>query len=195
MLQLYFIVLIVLSVTSVAQQPTLRLSFSPESEKFGEATRQYQSIWDAEGGRIVEAMEQVSGLKFQETEVRVIVYEGVSNSGFGDSPMKLRASYPEGVKKATLVHELGHRLNTQLRSRPKELDEHRVLFLYLYDVWAKLYGKEFADEMVAVEKKRRGIYDYESAWAWALSLSEAERAAKLKEIVKMNASEKKRGGV
>ena len=105
--------------------------------------------------------------------------------------MKLRASYPEGVKKATLAHELGHRLNSQLTNRPKEMDEHRILFLYLYDVWTKLYGKRFADEMVEVEKKRKGLYDYETAWEWALSMSESERAAKLKEVIRMSASEKK----
>jgi hypothetical protein len=189
MLRLSFIALLALAVPSIAQQPALRLNFTPESEKFNEATKQYQSIWEAEGRRMAEAMEQVSGLKFQETDIQVIVYEGVSYSGFGDRPMRLRASYPEGVKKATLVHELGHRLNTQLRSRSKELDEHRVLFLYLYDVWTKLYGKSFADEMVEVEKKRKGLYDYGSAWVWALSLSEGERAAKFKEVVRMNAGE------
>jgi hypothetical protein len=136
-------------------------------------------------------MEQVSGLKFQETDIQVIVYEGVSNSGFKERPMRLRASYPEDVKKATLVHELGHRLNSQLTSRPKDIDEHRILFLTLYEMWTKLYGKNFADEMVEVEKKRKGLYDYESAWKWALSMNEGERAAKFKAIVRMNVSERK----
>jgi hypothetical protein len=112
MLRLSLIALLALAVPSIAQQPALRLNFTPESEKFNEATKQYQSIWEAEGRRMAEAMEQVSGLKFQETDIQVIVYEGVSYSGFGDRPMRLRASYPEGVKKATLVHELGHRLKT-----------------------------------------------------------------------------------
>jgi hypothetical protein len=191
MLHLFLIALITLAVPSIAQQPALRLNFTPESEKFNEATKQYQSIWDTEGKRIRETMEQVSGLKFQETDIQVIVYEGVSNSGFRDRPMKMRASYPEDVKKATLVHELGHRLNSQLTNRPKEIDEHRLLFLYLYEVWTKLYGERFADEMVEVEKKRKGLYDYESAWAWALSMNEGERAAKFKEVVSMNASERK----
>lgn len=188
---LFLIALIFLALPSIAQQPTLRLNFTPESERFSEATKQYQSIWDTEGKRMVETMEQVSGLKFQETDIQVIVYEGASNSGYGDRPMRLRASYPEDVKKATLVHELGHRLNSQLTTRPNGIDEHRVLFLYLYEVWAKLYGKRFADEMVEVEKKRKGLYDYETAWGWALSMSEGVRASKLKEVVRMNVSERK----
>ncbi|HKY05960.1 MAG TPA: hypothetical protein VJQ56_13780, partial [Blastocatellia bacterium] len=137
MLHLFLIALI--GLTSIGgQQPTLRLNFTPESERFSEAAKQYRSIWDAEGKRIVETMEQVSGLKFRETEVQVIVYEGASNSGFGDKPMKMRASYPEDVKKATLVHELGHRLISQLTTWPKELDAHRVLLLYLYHLIRKL---------------------------------------------------------
>jgi hypothetical protein len=170
-----------------AQEPGLGLSFSPESEKFAEATKEYQGIWDSEGRKMIEAMESVSGMKFAEREVAVIVFEGVSRSGSKGSPMKLRASYPAAVKKATLIHELGHRLNARLANRPEGVDEHKVLFLYLYDVWAKLYGRAFADEQVAVEKKRKGVYDYETAWDWALSLGQEGRASLLRQIVKENA--------
>ena len=173
-----------------AQDPLIKMTFTPESEKFVEATSRYQDIWKTEGRKMIEAMEIVSGLRFLEREISVIVFESASSSGFGDTPMKLRASYPEEVKKATLIHELGHRLISQLKNRPKDIDEHRILFLYLYDVWTKLYGRSFADRMVEVEKKRKGIYDYETAWNWTLSLSEEERAAKFKEIVKSNSSQK-----
>jgi hypothetical protein len=168
------------------QDPRVRMDFSPESEKFVEATKRYQEIWKAEGKKMIEAMEVISGLKFSETDIRVIVFEGASNSGYRDTPMKLRASYTDEIKKATLVHEVGHRLNSQLQNRPKDIDEHRILFLYLYDVWTNLYGRSFADRMVEVEKGRKGLYDYETAWKWALSLSQEERAAKLKEIVRNN---------
>jgi hypothetical protein len=173
-----------------AQDSSIILNFTPESEKFVEATRRYQDIWSAEGRKIIEALQTVSGLRFLETDIPVIVFEGASSSGFRDKPMKLRASYPEEVKKATLIHELGHRLNSQLKNRPIDIDEHRVLFLYLYDVWTKLYGRSFADRMVEIEKKRKGIYDYETAWNWALSLSEEERVIQFKEIVKNNSSQK-----
>jgi hypothetical protein len=119
----------------------------------------------------------------------VIVFEGASSSGFKEKPMKLRASYPDEVKKATLIHELGHRLNGQLRQRSPDIDEHRTLFLYLYDVWVKLYGQDFANRMVEIERKRKGIYDYDSAWTWALALSKEERAAKFKEIVRSNSKQ------
>jgi len=61
-----------------------------------------------------------------------------------------------------------------------------LLFLILYDVWIELYGERFANEQIEVEKKRRGLYDYESAWNWALSLSKEERAARFAEILKQN---------
>jgi len=179
---LTFVLAAYLPISSTA----VNISFSPESEKFTEATREYQKIWSEEGRRMIEAMESVSGLKFQETDIKAIVYEGVSYSGYKESPMKLRASYPTNVKKATLIHELGHRLNNPIIDKPEGIDEHRLLFLYLYDVWEKLYGKSFADEMVVVEKKRKGIYDYEMAWNWALSLSKEERASKLKEALSKN---------
>jgi hypothetical protein len=66
------------------------------------------------------------------------------------------------------------------------LDEHRVLFLFLYDVWGKLDGKGFADEQVEVEKRRRGVYDYKAAWEWALAQSKEERTKRFSEIVREN---------
>lgn len=177
-----FLAILILALTpSVASQNTVKVSFSPESEKYAQATREYQAIWSSEGKRIVAAMESVSGLKFTDKEVQAIVYEGVSQSGLGDDPMKLRASYPSDIKKATLIHELGHRLINGI-PKTKEIDEHRVLFLVLYDVWENLYGKDFADQAVEVEKGRKGLYDYESAWKWALSMSKEERATKFKAL-------------
>ena len=131
-------------------------------------------------------MERGSGLAFLENHVNVIVFEGVSQSGGGSRPMYLRASYPADVKKATLVHELGHRLIAQLTIRPADLDEHRVLDLFLYDVWESLWGKAFADQQVIVESGRTGLYDYAAAWRWALSLSKVERASRFADIMKAN---------
>ncbi|MCI0660821.1 MAG: hypothetical protein L0220_07080 [Acidobacteria bacterium] len=172
--------------TAIAKSTEVNLIFSPENEKYLTAVQEYQRIWSEEGEKMIAAMEQVSGLKFVEKEVQVIVFEGPSQSGGPSSPMKMRASYPRDVKQATLIHELGHRMNFQLRNRPNDMDEHRILFLYLYDVWEKLYGKQYADKQVEIESKRKGIYDYETAWKWALSLSKEERTTKLKEIVQSN---------
>ncbi len=43
-----------------------------------------------------------------------------------------------------------------------------------------LYGKEFADRNVTVESGRKGLYDYETAWKWAVAMSADERAATFK---------------
>ena len=100
--------------------------------------------------------------------------------------MYLRASYPADDKKSTLVHEHGHRLIAQLRNRPSDLDEHRVLYLFLYEVWESLWGKAFADAQVKIESGRTGLYDYESAWKWARSISKEERASRFAAIVRTN---------
>ena len=44
----------------------------------------------------------------------------------------------------------------------------------------------FADRQVIVESGLRGVYDYESAWRWAMSLSKADRAARFAAIVQAN---------
>ena len=187
----------------LAQQSEVTVTFSAESRKFDEATKQYQAIWDADGERIVATMERISGLEFMESEIQAVVFEGVSQSGSADSPMKLRASYPADVKKATLVHELGHRLSFPLRfylGTQNELDSHRILYLYLYDVWVSLFGQGFADQQVAVEKGRTvptafrwlAGYDYRSAWDWILKMSAAERSSRLKEVIRQNEGARRR---
>ena len=116
----------------------------------------------------------------------MIVFEGVSNAGSRGMPMYLRASYTADVKKATIVHELGHRLAAPLTSLPDGVDGHRVLNLFLYDVWDDLWGRAFADEQVVVEMGRRGVYDYETAWQWTLAYDREGRARRLAEIVASN---------
>jgi hypothetical protein len=162
------------------------MTFTPQDQTFADAAEAYRRVWNAEGSTIVDAMERGTGLTFLETHVNAVIFEGVSKSGVGDSPMYLRASYPADVKKATLVHEHGHRLIAQLRTRPADLDEHRVLDLFLYDVWESLWGRDLADQQVKFESGLRGLYDYETAWKWALSLSKAERASRFADIVKAN---------
>lgn len=171
-----------------AQSRRVTVSFSPESKKpaFETAVGEYASIWAAEGDRVIAAMEKISTLRFPEKNVKAQIYEGPSFSGRGSAPMRLRASYQAEEKKGTLVHELGHRMNAQLKVRPADLDEHRLLFLYLYDLYVDLYGKEFAERQVAFGKTLKGLYDYEGAWNWALAMSREERLGQFTAVVKMN---------
>jgi hypothetical protein len=105
-----------------------------------------------------------------------------SYTGAGDSlPMHLNVRYPFGM---TLVHELGHRLNGQIRDRPAEVDEHRLLYLWLYDAWVALYGRHFADAAVAAEKgwASQGFVFIASDWDWALAMTPEQRARRLGEL-------------
>jgi hypothetical protein len=173
---------------ALAQDKRVGVTFVPQNKnpQFDAATDEHRRIWAAEGSRIIAAMEQLSKLKFPERTVKAEIYEGTSFSGRGSGPMRLRASYPAPVKKGTLVHELGHRMNSQLTKRPQDLDEHRLLFLYLYDLWENLYGKDFADAEVAWEKALKGLYDYEAAWNWALAMSREERLSRFGEVLRVN---------
>jgi hypothetical protein len=138
-----------------AQDQRVSITFTPQNQQYAEAAEEYWRLWADQGTRIIQAMERVSGLKFAEKQLKALIYEGPSNSGSGSSPMNLRASYPADVKKATLVHELSHRMNAQLKKRPKDIDEHRILFLYLYDVWEILYGKDFAANRSKSKKEEK----------------------------------------
>ena len=172
--------------TPLFAEARVSMTFTPQDQTFAEAAEAYRRIWVSEGSAIVDTMERVTSLTFLERHVSAVIFEGTSHSGMGDGPMYLRASYPADVKKATLVHEHGHRLIVQLGTRPADLDEHRVLDLFLYDVWEVLWGRDLADQQVTFESGLRGLYDYEAAWKWALSLSKAERASRFADIVKAN---------
>ena len=165
--------------TAPARAGRFTITFVPQSDSFAAAAAEYTRLWAADGERIMRVMEEVAGLASLDTAITAIVFEGVSNSGYRDRPMRLRASYPFDTKRATLVHELGHRLQSGLFRREEE--EHGPLFLWLYDVWVRLYGQEFADAQVLVEKRRGGPYP--KAWDEALALTPAERAATWRKLV------------
>jgi hypothetical protein len=170
---------IVCPLTGLAQSSGLKIVFEPDGEQFSAAAREYQALWAREGPKITVAMEAASGLKFEDREVKAMVLEVSSDSGYKEKPMHLRASYPPDTKKAALIHELGHRLQADLFHQGEE--EHKCLFLWIYDVWVELYGREFADAQVAVEKQRGRMYP--AAWDYALSFTPEQRAAKWKETV------------
>ena len=183
---------------ALARGTRVTLTFTPETETpaFEAAAAEYRSIWAAEGVRVIEAMERITTLRFPQKNIKVQVFEGPSNASLlfnragvpvgSRDPMRFRASYSADNKKGALVHELGHRMNLNLRTRPQDLDEHRLLFLYLYDLYVDLYGKEFADGQVAFGRTLKGLYDYDTAWTWALAMTREERAARFAGVLKAN---------
>lgn len=167
-----------------APVPTVRISFVARDDSLARAAREYQQLWATEGPRIVEAMQRISGLGFvspdyADTVITANVLERPSESGYRTSPMVMRASYSFDTRRATLIHELGHRLQSGIFRREEE--EHPPLFLWIYDVWVELYGREFADAQVAVERRRGGPYP--AAWDQAMALTATERAARWKAIL------------
>jgi hypothetical protein len=154
------------------------IAFTPTSPSFAPAADQYRGLWDGEGPAMIAAMERVTGLSFPPGRIDVIVSEGRPMTAYDGRTIRLRAGYSPAYKKATLVYELGHCLALAL---PRTgLDDHRLLYLFLYDVWTDLYGRDFADRMVAIERRIGPGYD--SAWTWALAMTREERQARLKEL-------------
>ena len=152
-MQATFLCVALLSTVLVAQERAapLQIDFTASRESFDPATKEYREIWAAEASRIVTAMERATGLRFEPGPIRAVIYEGPSFSGFGERPMQLRASYLPATKRATLVHELGHRLMGELV--PADVDHHSIIFLFVYDVWVELWGQPFADEQVTMRER------------------------------------------
>jgi len=157
------------------------LSFTPAEARFAAAADDYRRIWESEGARIVAALEGASGLAFPAAPIEAIVRQGAPMTSYDGRSIRLRADYSPAYKRATLVHELGHRLALLLPRAPG-LDDHRLLYLFLYDAWTDLYGRAFADRMVSIERRIPGRYDYDAAWTWALAMTRAERLARLRAL-------------
>lgn len=148
--------------------------------------RTYRKIWDEFGDRIVAAFETVTCLPFAERRVPAVVADDVSHSGGPEHPMQLRGTYTRAMKQATLVHELGHRHLWQLSERLEGTDGHMTLYLVLDEVWAQVWGEEFAKERIAAESGWEASYDYDRAWRWSRSLPRAERVRLWNQLLVLN---------
>ncbi len=179
-----FLVVCVLLAGTAHGQPAV--DFIASSAAHDHAARDYRSIWQQDGERIVAALEARTCLRFPETAVAALIGDEVSHSGGPEHPMGLRASYVADVKRATLVHELGHRHLWQLTERLDTVDGHRTLYLVLDRVWADVWGEEFAAERIRTESSWRASYDYAAAWSWARALTIDERGVLWNRLLTMN---------
>jgi hypothetical protein len=138
----------------------------------------YESRWRDEGDAMVAALEAAAGIAFPPEPIEVIVRDGPPMTSFDGRTIRLRAGYAEDGWRAAMMHELGHRLAQRLGRAPG-IDDHRALYLFLYDALADLYGRDFADRTVRVERGFVDAYDYSAAWRWALAMSRDQRRALL----------------
>jgi hypothetical protein len=157
------------------------VTFTPLAPEFEETAGYYRDLWRAEGARIVAALERESGFAFPDRPLEIILRDGPPMTGFGCTAIRLRGTYTGPVAVGTLIHELGHCL-TAAMPRTAGLDDHRMLYLFLYDAWAELYGEAFANRMVRLERRIPGRYDYDAAWRWALAMTREERKARLRRL-------------
>lgn len=164
-------------------RPCLSIQFYPQWDDpfLVEAASEYTEIWESLGERITEAIQTQTGLRFVERKLNALVIEGASRS----HPLVLRASFPKPVKAHTLVHELGHRIvaGNKITARLDEdphINAHKLLYLFLFEVYVKLFGTEKALEVVEFESALRA--SYRDCWQWALALSLAERAEKFASV-------------
>lgn len=157
------------------------VTFTPLEPHFAGSADYYRQLWDAEGARIVAALERESGLTFPDRPLEIILRDGRPMTGAGCSMIRLRADATGPHATGTLVHELGHCLAAALQPTAG-IDEHRLLYLFLYDVWTVLYGRDFADEMLRIERQIPSAYDYSAAWDWALAMTYDQRQARLRTL-------------
>lgn len=171
----------------------LNIRFYPESDepKFVIGALEYQKIWDEDGKNIVENLERISGLYFQDGHLNALAHEGVSMF----SPLQMNVNYSIEIKKERLTHELGHRLiHKNITMTPSETSEkyvkesHKILFLILYDAWKEIYGEDFAKKSVVNESRYSS--EFAKLWKETLSLTIKQRAQQFKKIIQYRINKK-----
>lgn len=158
-----------------------QLAFTPSEPAHAAAAAEYAKLWAAEGDSILLALEERACAPIPGEVINVTIEEASSYSGDANAPMRLRASYPEPIKRGTLVHELGHRLLPPSAIDAAGLSSHQALNLLLLQVWDDLWGPAFVRQQIAAE--RRWTHRYRRAWDWALSLTEEESEAKWRAVL------------
>lgn len=185
----------------IENKENVRISFKAVNKEFTggndpelvAAKTEYQEVWDRDGGRILEILERTTGLSFKEEEIPVHVAKKRSSSGVPRRiPMVLRSDVDVKRKTGILIHEIGHRLlqNHTLQPTKREEDpieeiSHRILFLFLYDVWVELYGEEFAKYQIEEDRKLTSAVEYGRYWDQVLGsfTTKEERLAEFGRIV------------
>ncbi|AVP96815.1 hypothetical protein C7S18_06190 [Ahniella affigens] len=136
-----FVALFCLLYSCSARSKQMEFEFVASAPEFEAATSEYRSIWASQGDRIVEALGRYSGVQIPDRRVRIIVFEGTSNSGRSGGPLRLRASYFEPVKRATLSHELLHRYLDEVPDLGVCYPEiHDIMAVILFELWSELWG-------------------------------------------------------
>jgi hypothetical protein len=169
-------------IASLLSAAAPQVRFHAAGPEFEAATGEYRRIWDEEGARIAAALERAAGVSFPPNAIEALISLAPPMMAYDGRTLRLRASYSPSYKRATLVHELGHRLSFVF-PRTGEIDDHRLLYLFLYDAWTDLYGRDFAERMAGIESSIPGPYDYAEAWRWALSMTREQRQARLRALL------------
>ena len=171
----------------------MRLIIKPEENilKLIIEAEAYRQVWRQNARKIRKAFREVTGLDFNQAVITANVYEGErSLSGYYRHPMRLQndAILTEN-KLLILIHELSHRLlggnklalNDELKLSNLEL--HKRIYLFEYDVVNNALGEEMAKRLEKLEA-RPDDPDYFNSWRWAMAMTYEQRQEKLKQLAK-----------
>jgi hypothetical protein len=134
---------------------------------------------------ILNSFNKHTGLDFKQSKITIrIRKDGRSKAGNKHQPMELSVKWvDENSIGCTLIHELAHRLvignGIELPEGTPHQDSHynyfvhRHIYLFLYDVFVDVLGKEIAEAEVQRESADQGAYA--KAWRWALAMSYRDR--------------------
>lgn len=152
------------------------------------AAIKYEEFWSHEGEEIVRVFYSLTGLRFWYKSITVHIVQGDYSSEAGSRYKRMRLrhnSYNLDDRRQLVAHELAHRLlmgNYIDGAGPAHLFySHYYIYLFLYDAWVQLWGREFAAEMAKKEEAKPRAYNL--AWRRAMALTFEQRQEALKRLI------------
>jgi hypothetical protein len=157
--------------------------------------QRFAKDWELHGPGILRAFEEKTGINFKEHQITVRINKDPDTSSYSGTryqPMLISQAYThsDGYERlAVLTHELAHRLLdghgiwSEAKSKDARVSQnHKYIYLFLYDVWEAVFGKQQAVLMGKFEEK---IEDkrYQKAWLWAMSKSYVQRQKAVQRLV------------
>jgi hypothetical protein len=148
------------------------------------AAKEYQAIWEQDGGRLVEALTQVSGLEFKGTFIHSLVHAGDTTT----FPLQFKADLRQKLKQATLSRHLtrrllaDHGLDGPKKQERAEFASHANANLVLLDAWRQVWGEDFTREAIAAESQAAPLL--RRAWQLVLTLGPGGRQRNLLALTK-----------
>lgn len=152
--------------------------------QFQKEIGEYADQWEAISEKAIAAFMAETGLVFQNSEYLFEVTDVPAYTQSSPNELRLPATHVYGTRMGVLMRKLALILLEENNITHADVDQNRIVNLFLYDVMLTVLGRFIADYQVKAESERTGKYDYAAAWGFATDKPAMTRYKLMSRIVR-----------